>query len=119
MSEKKARIIAVDFDGTLCEDEYPGIGAPNVPLLALLKDEAINGAKIILWTCRTGELLEQAAEWARRRGVPLAAVNENLPESMERFGGDTRKVFADVYVDDRARDVRSLMLELPGKGGGA
>ena len=30
------------------------------------------------------------------------AVNENLPERIEFFGGDCRKVGADVYIDDRA-----------------
>lgn len=29
------------------------------------------------------------------------AVNENLPEIIAEFGGDTRKIFANEYIDDR------------------
>lgn len=46
---------AVDFDGTLCENAYPEIGAPNLPLIDKLISCRRLGAKIILWTCREGE----------------------------------------------------------------
>ena len=34
-------------------------------------------------------------------GLKFDAVNENLPEIVEGFGGDSRKIYADVYIDDR------------------
>ena len=58
--EKKIEIIAVDFDGTLCSECYPAIGMPNLPLFALLKGARRQGKKVILWTCRCGDLLEEA-----------------------------------------------------------
>ena len=94
-------IIAVDFDGTLCENMYPEIGKPNNALLDELKIRKNNGAKIILWTCRVGDRLEQAIDWCQEHGLIFDAVNQNLPEIVESFGGDCRKVFAHEYIDDR------------------
>ena len=66
--EKKIEIIAVDFDGTLCSECYPAIGMPNLPLFALLKGARRQGKKVILWTCRCGDLLEEAVAWCRMFG---------------------------------------------------
>lgn len=95
------KIIAVDFDGTLCEDKFPEIGEPNNLLIAFIQRFHSLGVKIILWTCRNGSALEEAVSWCKENGVPLDAVNENLPEVKEKYGGDTRKVFADLYLDDK------------------
>lgn len=94
-------IIAVDFDGTLCKNMYPEIGEPNRVLIDELKIRKRNGVKIILWTCRVGDQLEQAIDWCRDHGLVFDAVNQNLPEIVESFGGDPRKVFAHEYIDDR------------------
>lgn len=94
-------IIAVDFDGTLCENKYPEIGEPNNALLDELKLRKDNGAKIILWTCRVGDRLEQAIDWCQEHGLIFDAVNQNLPEIVESFGGVCRKVFAHKYINDR------------------
>lgn len=40
--------------------------------------------------------------FCKEQNIHLDAVNENLPEIIEAFGGDTRKVFANEYWDDRA-----------------
>lgn len=95
------RIIAVDFDGTLCADHYPQIGEANEGLIRRLKELRAQGDRLILWTCRQGERLEEALFFCMVRGLVFDAVNENLPETLERFGGDSRKIFADVYIDDR------------------
>ena len=97
-----SKIIAVDFDGTLCSDNWPDIGYPNRDLIEYIKKEQANGAKIILWTCRTGELLRDAVMWCYIwHGLTFDAVNENIPEAIKRFGDDTRKIFAHEYIDDR------------------
>lgn len=105
MSKDRKTIIAVDFDGTLCENAYPRIGEPKVTMIDFLKRahrrHGPDACKIILWTCRTGDLLDEAVEWCKTMGLKLDAVNENLPEIIEEFGGDTRKIYADVYIDDR------------------
>lgn len=81
--EKKIKIIAVDFDGTLCENKWPEIGAANDELIEYLKKRQASGDKIILWTCRVGELLQQAVRFCYNRGLIFDAVNENLPETLE------------------------------------
>lgn len=103
-------IIAVDFDGTLCENQYPEIGKPNSVLIDDLKMRKDNGAKLILWTCRVGDRLEQAIDWCRDHGLVFDAVNQNLPEIVESFGGDPRKVFAHEYIDDRNVGDRSEVI---------
>lgn len=95
-------IYCVDFDGTLAESVWPGIGSPNMALISHLIKRRKQGNKIILWTCRTGERLREAVEWCKGHGLEFDAVNENLPEMIEYYGGDTRKLFADVYIDDKA-----------------
>lgn len=95
------KIIAVDFDGTLCVNEWPGIGAPNKCLIKYLKEQQHKGAKLILWTCRTKEQLVEAIEWCERHDLYFNAINQNVPESIELFGEDTRKIFANEYFDDR------------------
>lgn len=96
------KIIAVDFDGTLCSNCYPQIGVPNFRLIRILKDLKKNGKKLILWTCRSGTELEQALAWCRKMGVIFDAVNDNLPEITEQYRNNSRKIFADVYIDDKA-----------------
>jgi len=101
--QNKPKIIAVDFDGTLCENKYPEIGEPNMKLIwELTEQQQKYGAKLILWTCRVGEKLEEAIKWCSDRGLIFDTVNENLPEIIEMMGGDTRKIYADKYIDDRA-----------------
>lgn len=102
MSENTIRIIAVDFDGTLCSDCYPEIGLPNLPLIYLLKQLQVQGKKIILWTCRCEERLEEAVRWCEMFGLQFDAVNANVPETLERYGMESRKISADVYIDDKA-----------------
>lgn len=96
------QIIAVDFDGTLCTDCFPKIGQPNTALIELLKGLRRQGRQIILWTCRCGNQLEEAVEWCRKWELEFDAVNENLPEIIERYGSDGRKIYADVYIDDKS-----------------
>ena len=102
-------IIAVDFDGTLCENAWPGIGAPIMPMIEYIKHRAANGAKLILWTNRTGEALLTALDWCESMDIYFDAVNENLQEIIEKFGGDCRKIYADEYIDDRAHNARTVM----------
>ena len=95
------KIIACDFDGTLCTNAWPEIGEPNRELLMHLRIEQAKGNKVILWTCRTGELLDKAVNWCVDHGLKLDGINENLPEVIEHMGGDTRKIYADEYIDDK------------------
>ena len=106
--ERMNKVIAVDFDGTLCENAWPDIGAPKEAVMDYIIRQRQTGARIILWTNRSGVLLENAVAWCAVHGILFDAVNENLPDIVQRFGSDSRKVFADEYLDDK-------MIPLPEK----
>lgn len=110
------KIIAVDFDGTLCENAWPNIGAPRKAVIDYVCEQQRHGAKLILWTNRSGSYLDCAVRWCRHHGIVFDAVNENLPEIIELFNGDCRKIFANEYLDDRAVPVpgseRDLLREM-------
>lgn len=95
-------ILAVDFDGTLVENKFPNIGDFHEEILDAVKAYQKQGWKIILWTCRTDETLAEAVKVCSERGLIFDAVNDNLPEVQQYFGGSTRKVFANFYWDDRS-----------------
>lgn len=99
---RKQRIIAVDFDGCLATNRFPDIGEPIIETIEALRAEQNVGAKTILWTCRRDEQLEAAVAWCTQQGIRLDAINCNLPEIVAAFGGDTIKVYATEYWDDRA-----------------
>lgn len=105
--KRDIKTIAVDFDGCLCVDEYPSIGAAHKGIIDdLIYRRRDLGCKIILWTCREGDLLHQAIGWCHAFGLDFDAVNENLPENVAQYANDCRKVYADEYWDDRALIVR-------------
>lgn len=97
-----AEIYAVDFDGTLnLADTYPELGEPNTELIEFLKERRAAGDKIIMWTCREGELLKAAVKYCNNYGLFFHAVNENLPENIAYFSNNCRKVWAHHYIDDK------------------
>lgn len=102
MDLNKNQVIAVDFDGTLCKQAWPEIGEANEALILHLKKRKTEGARLILWTNREGDLLEEAVEWCRERGLEFDTVNANLPELIELYKNDCRKINADIYIDDKA-----------------
>lgn len=96
-------IFAVDFDGTLSFGRWPDIGEPNKALFQfLIREQQEKGSRIILYTCRNGAELDAAVEYCREQGLIFDTVNENLPELIELYGGDTRKINAEYYLDDKA-----------------
>lgn len=105
------KIIAVDFDGTLCKEEWPNIGKPNESVINYIKEQRAEGAKVILWTCREGELLDAAIRWCKEQGLEFDAINDNIPEAAEVFGGNSRKIYADEYIDDKAAGNRFIIAQ--------
>ena len=106
--EKTMAIYAVDFDNTLAVTRFPEIVGPKAKVVAAVTMLKANGHKIILWTSRAGKDLKDAVEWCTEQGIIFDAVNEPLPEQMDRWGNDTRKVYADFYIDDKAMTVEAL-----------
>ena len=90
-------ILAIDFDGTLVDHEYPKIGAlkPGAKEALLAFKKA--GHKIVIWTCRAGEEERAVRQFMNDNGVPYDVLNAAAP------GADlgTRKIYADVYIDDK------------------
>ena len=95
------KVIAVDFDGTLAKNRYPNIGEPNIKLINHLIKRKAYGDKLILWTCRIDKELDDAIEWCKEHGLEFDTVNDNLPEIIEAWDSNPRKIFADIYLDDR------------------
>ena len=102
MERKLPWAIAVDFDGTLCENCWPEIGEANEELIDWLVGWRKQGNKLILWTCRAGEALDLAVAWCKSYALEFDAVNDNLPEIVEKYGNNSRKITCDYYIDDRA-----------------
>lgn len=94
--------IAVDFDGTIVENRYPDIGDELPFATDTLKMLINEHHRIILWTVREGETLDEAIEWCRKRGVEFYAVNKDYPEETQQANQVfSRKIKADVFIDDR------------------
>ena len=95
-------IIAVDFDGTIVEHRYPEIGEERPFATETLKMLIKDRHRLVLWTCREGELLEQALQWCRERGVEFYAANRDYPEeTTDNNPHFSRKLKADLFIDDR------------------
>ena len=101
-ADENKTIIAVDFDNTIAVTEYPKIIKPIDTTIHILRQAKELGATIILWTCREGKELENAVNWCKENNVPIDYVNENVPERIEKWGNDCRKIGADVYIDDKS-----------------
>lgn len=105
-------IIAVDFDGVIVENKFPSIGRPHIGVINALTERRKKGDKLILWTCRCGQQLTDAVAFCRNMGLEFDAVNENLPMMIDKYGSDSRKVFADCYIDDRNKDTDWLLFKV-------
>lgn len=94
-------IIAIDFDNTIVKEKYPEVGA-----MFLLADEVIKGwyeegNHIIINTCRSGINEGVAYTFLKEKNIPFNYINCNLPEMVELYGMDCRKISCDVSIDDK------------------
>ena len=94
-------IIAVDFDGTIVEHKYPAIGKEIPFAIETLKKLHAERHKLILWSVREGELLEEAVQFCKERGLEFYSVNTNYPEEKGDHQYFSRKLKADLFIDDR------------------
>ena len=106
-----AKIVAIDFDGCLCQAAYPDIGLPISSTIERMRSEQAQGTKFILWTCREGYSLNEALKWCAQIGLKFDAVNKNLDERIIQFGSAPRKVGADEYWDDKAVRIENYELD--------
>lgn len=106
-------IVAFDFDETLTNVGYSALNLAyqrgedlaiyaNQALIDTLTRLHNDGCVIIVWTCRhTKEDMWIVKEFLKRMEVyhKINYINENPPELVKRYG-DSRKVFADYYIDN-------------------
>ena len=94
--------IAVDFDGTIVEHKYPSIGKERPFAVETLKQLSDDGHKLILWTVRSGDTLDEAVKWCAERGLVFYAVNSNQPAGalFSARAGESPKIEADIFIDD-------------------
>lgn len=91
-------IIGIDFDGTVVTHEYPHTGE-DIGAVPVLKELVANRNRLILYTMRSGALLDRAKRWFEERKIPLWAINGN-PE--QKSWTSSPKVYAHLYIDDSA-----------------
>lgn len=111
---KFKRLVGIDFDNTLVENEYPKIGKLKIRMLEIIGNEQDKYGKenvdFILWTCRRGKELENAIEFIKENKLPIKYFNESHPQALEYFNvvgkipAKTRKIFTNVLYDDRTRN---------------
>ena len=94
-------VIAVDFDGTCVTHEYPKVGR-FIGAESVLHDLVADGHKLILWTMRSGQYLDDAVLWFAERQIPLFGVNEN---PTQKDWTQSPKAYAQLYIDDAALGV--------------
>lgn len=94
-------IIAVDFDGTIVEHKYPAIGKEIPFAIETLKKLREDRHTLILWSVREGKLLQEAVDFCKERGLEFYAVNSNYPEEKGSHDHFSRKLKADLFIDDR------------------
>jgi len=100
MISKDKLLIAVDFDGTIVEDAYPNIGKPQLFAFETMKRLQNDGHRLILWTYRHGRKLDDAVEFCKQNGVEFYSINNTFPNE-EYTGKESRKIGADLFIDDR------------------
>lgn len=108
---KRKYIIAVDFDGTLVEDDFPSIGTVNQSVLDRVRLLQSLGCYFILWSCRSGQILLDAVFWCINNGIVPDKINDHSDYCKEIYHSDITKnpkIFADEYLDDRVVNVSLL-----------
>ena len=94
-------IIAVDFDGTLHTGKcWPEIGAPAPYAVQVMQRLKEDGHCLIIWTCREGKYETEMIHWLEKHEIPFDCINGHAPGAAESFGYESRKIYADVYIDD-------------------
>ena len=94
-------ILAIDFDGTIRKAKRAtDKGYELMPHCKEVLEKLYNeGFRLILWTCRSDEWTETVVKFLKREGILkyFEQINENV---IDIKWWNTRKVYADRYIDD-------------------
>ena len=89
--------VAIDFDNTITiNSTYEKTGTLNPVAAEYIKKLKEIGCKLILWTCREGQDLDEAINLIHEWNLPFDYINE-YP-----LRGNSKKVNVDFYIDDKS-----------------
>lgn len=94
-------IISIDYDDTIVYAAYPEVGLVKPYAKEVINKLYDEGHTIIINTCRSGEHQDMAEEYLHECGIKFHHINENHPDNIAQYDSDSRKIFADVYIDDK------------------
>ncbi len=94
-------ILAIDFDNTICRGKFPEIAGEMPDAKKYINKLKEDGHYIIINTCRTGKDLLKAINWLLQHNIAFDRVNDNNPDNIERYGNNSRKIYAHMYIDDK------------------
>ena len=89
--------ICVDFDATIVKFAYPQIGAPVPYALETIKELIAAGHRIILFTMRGHQYLEEAVTYLKNNGIELYGVNT---DPAQKTWTDSPKAHGEYFIDD-------------------
>ncbi|UUV47005.1 hypothetical protein [Bacillus phage vB_BanS-Thrax5] len=100
----KYKHICIDWDGTIVHDgAYPNAGKFKENAVNVMKAIIAEGGEIVIWTCRNGMEQEQIiTEKLESVDIYDFKINKPFDHFTSIFGDTARKVFADIYIDDRS-----------------
>ena len=109
-------IIAVDFDGTIVDDEYPKIGKLRKNAIDVLKKLQEEGHYIILWTCRDGSELEEAVLFLKENGFVPDKINDHSDRMIELYpNSKSKKVYgensythSEAELEEKLKDIDNI-----------
>ena len=104
MDKRQRRVIvAVDFDNTITSvDTFPEISPIRSGAKRVINNLVTKyGCCILIFTCREEQSAEDAKEFLKREGVMFMHFNENCQQRVKHWNADSRKLGADVYIDDK------------------
>lgn len=102
-------IIAIDFDGTVVQHEFPNIGELMPGAKRVINKWHDMGYHILIWTCRNNyepdhpewdqAPIGAVAKFCNEQGLQITGINQQQPGL--GFYLESRKIFANIYIDDR------------------
>ena len=101
---EKKLTISIDFDGCIVTLAYPQIGKVRNGAKAVITRWYNEGHTIVINSCRNGNMQKEMVIALVHNGIPFHYVNENSQALIDLYGGDTRKISADIYFDDRSAE---------------
>lgn len=95
-------ILAIDFDETIAiNSPFPKLVGIKRQADYYIRKLVEEGYYIIIWSCRSDGDAEDAKEFLTTHNIPYHQFNEQHPSCIEYYNNDTRKVAADLYIDDK------------------